>query len=125
MLAKRKGKKRKKDRLTVRRVVDVPLVEVSGICVGRGRGGRMSLLAIGDRVAVAAWVHLPRNDTGALDWHTTNIARLPGSRLPRKHPQVEAVCADGAGRVLLLQESPARAELVDVAASKVVASVDS
>jgi hypothetical protein len=124
VVGKRKRKKRKKDQLTVRRVVDVPLVEVSGICLERGRGGRMSLLAIGDRVAVAAWVPLPRRDTGPLDWHTIDIARLPGSRLPRKDPQIEAVCADGAGRVLLLQESPPRAELVDVAASRVVASIE-
>jgi hypothetical protein len=60
----------------------------------------------------------------SLDWHTIDISRLPGSSLPSKNPQIEAVCADGAGRVLLLQEWPPRAELVDLDASEVVASID-
>src|SRR5262245_55636074 len=47
--------KSNKTRLRVRRVVDVPLREVSGICLGRGRNGRMFLLAIDDRVAKIAW----------------------------------------------------------------------
>jgi hypothetical protein len=83
----------------------------------------MTLVAVGDRVAVAAWTGLPRADTGSLDWHTRSIARLSGSRLPKRDPQIEAVCCDGAGRVLLLQESPPRAELVDPRGLRVVASI--
>jgi hypothetical protein len=49
---------------------------------------------------------------------------MAGSALPKKDTQIEAVCADGAGRVLLLQESPARAELVDLDAMRVVASIE-
>jgi len=113
----------KKRRLRVRRVVDVPLREVSGVCLLHGRRGAMSLFAIGDRVAVAAWARLPRKDAARLDWRKTSIARLTGSRLPKHDPQIEAVCADGAGRVLLLQETPPRAELADIAASRVVASI--
>jgi hypothetical protein len=44
--------------------------------------------------------------------------------LPKQHPQIEAICADGLGRVLLLQETPPRAELIDPKALKVVASID-
>jgi hypothetical protein len=111
-------------RLHVERLIDVPLEEVSGICLRRGRAGRMSLVAIGDRVAVAAIVDLPRGARGRLAWRTLDVSRLAGSRLPKRDPQIEAVCADGAGRVLLLQESPPRAELVDPRASRVVASVE-
>jgi hypothetical protein len=82
----------------------------------------MTLVAVGDREAVAAWTRLPRTDAGRLDWQTRSIARLPGSQLPKRDPQIEAVCCDGAGRVLLLQESPPRAELVDPTARRVVAS---
>ena len=39
----------------VSRVVDVPLREVSGICLRRNRSGRMLLIAVGDRVAKVAW----------------------------------------------------------------------
>ena len=116
--------KSNKTRLRVRRVVDVPLREVSGICLGRGRNGRMFLLAIGDRVAKIAWFPEPRSDEGRIDWHTRNIAKLAGSMLPKRNPQIEAVCADGLGRVLLLQETPPRVELVDPKALKVVASID-
>src|SRR5262245_7305271 len=44
--------------------------------------------------------------------------------LPKHHPQIEAICADGLGRVLLLQETPPRVELIDPKALKVVASID-
>jgi hypothetical protein len=84
----------------------------------------MSLIAVGDRVAKLAWISLPRGEAELLDWQTIDIARLPGSRLPAHHPQIEAVCADGGGRVLLLQEAPPRAELVDFGMSRVVASID-
>ena len=116
--------KSNKTRLRVRRVVDVPLREVSGICLRRGRNGRMFLLAIGDRVAKIAWFPEPRSDEGRIDWHTRNIAKLSGSMLPKHDPQIEAVCADGLGRVLLLQETPPRVELVDPKASKVAAWID-
>jgi putative membrane protein len=118
------GDLRKDRRLRVRREVDVPLREVSGICLRRSARRRMALIAVGDRAAKLAWAPLPRGDDGELDWRTVNIARLAGSALPARDPQIEAVCADGKGRVLLLQESPPRAELVDLDASRVVASIE-
>ena len=112
-----------KGRLRVCRVVDVPLREVSGICLWRGPKGRMALLAIGDHKAKLAWLPLPAPEKGPLDWQTTNVGKLPGSDLPKSDPQIEAVCADGTGRVLLVQESPPRAELIDAKFSRVVASI--
>jgi len=116
--------KSSKNRLRVRRVIDVPLREVSGICLRRSRNGRVFLIAVGDRAAKIAWFSQPHSDGGHIDWHTSNIAKLPGSMLPKHDSQIEAVCADGRGRVVLLQETPARAELIDPKASKVVASID-
>jgi hypothetical protein len=113
-----------KNRLRVCRVVDVPLREVSGICLRRSRNGRMSLIAVGDRVAKIAWFSQPRSDEGRINWHTKNIAKLSGSTLPKRDSQIEAVCADGLGRVLLLQETPPRVELIDPKALKVFASID-
>jgi hypothetical protein len=86
--------KSNKNQLRVRRVVDVPLREVSGICLRRNRSGRMFLIAVGDRVAKMAWFSQPSSDEGRIDWHTSNIAKLSGSMLPRHHPQIEAICAD-------------------------------
>src|SRR6516164_7633741 len=113
-----------KNQLQVRRVVDVPLREVSGICLRRGRNSRMFLIAVGDRVAKIAWFSLSRSDRGRIDWHTSSIAKLSGSKLPKRNPQIEAVCADGGGRVLLLQETPPRVELIDPKALEAVASID-
>jgi len=116
--------RKSKNRLRVRRVVDAPLHELSGICLRRGRNGRMSLVAIGDRMSKIAWFSLPGSDDGPVDWHTDDIAKLSGSMIPQDDPQIEAVCADGLGRVLLLQETPPRVELIDPKALKVVASID-
>jgi hypothetical protein len=110
-------------RLHVYREVDVPLEEVSGVCLRRGPQGQLQLLAIGDRVSVAAWFSQPKDDRSPLEWQTADISRLEGSQLPADDPQIEAVCADGAGRVLLLQESPPRSELIDPADRRVVASI--
>ena len=83
--------KSNKNRLRLRRVVDVPLREVSGICLRRSRNGRMFLIAVGDRVAKIAWFSQPRSDEGRIDWHTSNIAKLSGSMLPKHDSQIEAV----------------------------------
>src|SRR5262245_8127828 len=115
--------KSNKHRLRVHRVVDVPLREVSGICLRRSRNEWMRLTAVGDRVAKIAWFSEPRSDGGRIDWHTSNIAKLSGS-IPERHPQIKAICADGDGRVLLRQETPPRAELFDPKALKVVAPID-
>src|SRR5262245_39992434 len=119
-----KNGKSNKNRLRVCRVVDVPLREVSGICLRRGRNGRMVLIAVGDRVAKIAWFSEPPSDEGRIDWQTRDIAKLSSSMFPRSDPQIEAVCADGLGRVLLLQETPPRVELIDPTALKVVTSID-
>ena len=84
----------------------------------------MSLIAVGDWMSKIAWFSLPGSDDGRIDWHTSDIAKLSGTMVPQDDPQIEAVCADGLGRVLLLQETPARVELIDPKARKVVASID-
>jgi hypothetical protein len=84
----------------------------------------MSLIAVGDRVAKIAWFSLLRTNESRIDWHTSDIAKLSGSMLPKHDPQIEAVCADGLGRILLLQETPPRVELIDPKALKVVTSID-
>lgn len=102
-----------KPELEVLRTEDVPLLEVSGICLRREAGGDMAIVAFGDRTSIAAWVELPDDDRGKYTWRTVDLAEVDGSQIPRKDPQVEAVCADGAGRILILQESPPRVELLD------------
>jgi hypothetical protein len=119
-----KKRKSNKNRLRVRRVVHVPLREVSGICLRRSDNSRMFLIAVGDRSAKIAWFSLSRGEGGRIDWHTRSIAKLSGSKLPNRSPQIEAVCADGGGRILLLQETPPSVELIDPKALEAVASID-
>ena len=109
--------------LTVLRTEDVPLEEVSGLCLRRASGGEMGLVAFGDRTSLAAWVELPDDDRGAYRWTTVDLADVEGSEIPRDDPQVEAVCADGVGRILILQESPPRVELLDWKARRVVTRI--
>ena len=111
------------EQLRVYRVEDVPLREVSGICLRRGPGGELTLLALGDRAATAAWIVEPADDPARLDWQRVDLTGIEGTRLPMDDPQIEAVCADGTGRVLLLQEWPPRTELIDPATRRVAASV--
>ncbi|HEY4753262.1 MAG TPA: hypothetical protein VIH37_08260, partial [Candidatus Limnocylindrales bacterium] len=119
-----KGAKAEADRLRVYRFEDVPLREVSGICLRRGAGGTLQLIAISDRAAFVAWFDQPDDDMAPVQWQMADLRQLEGSRLPERDPQIEAVCADGAGRVLVLQESPSRAELVDPLARRVLASIE-
>src|SRR5579871_2908076 len=119
-----KSGKSNKNRLRVSGVVDVPLEEVSGISVRRSRSGRTSLIAVGDRAAEIAWFAPPHSDDDLIDWHTSNIAKLSASMIPEHDSQIEAVCCDGLGRILLLQESPPRVELIDPEASEALALID-
>src|SRR5262245_40431878 len=115
----------KTEPLRAYRTLDVPLREVSGVCLRRGSSRRMSLLAIGDRAAKLDQLSASHiDDMVDPKWEVTNIAKLPGSRLPKDHPQIEAVCADGVGRVLLLQEWPPRVEVIDLEAAEVIASIE-
>jgi hypothetical protein len=109
--------------LSVLRTVDVPLLEVSGVCLRREAGGDMALVAFGDRTSIAAWVELPDDDGGAYTWQSVDMADVEGSLIPRDDPQVEAVCADGAGRILILQESPPRVELLDWVGHRVITRI--
>ena len=69
--------------LSVLRTEDVPLQEVSGVCLRREAGGDMALVAFGDRTSIAAWVDLPDDDRGAYVWKTVDLADVEGSLIPR------------------------------------------
>jgi hypothetical protein len=94
------NRKSNKNRLRVSRVVDVPLNEVSGICLRRTRNGRVSLIAVGDRMAKIAWFSQPRSDGGRIDWHTRKIAKLSAqarcfrSMTPRSRPSALMVSGE-------------------------------
>ena len=105
------------------RALDVPLKEVSGICLRHDPDGRMTLVAVGDRRAKLAVARIAGDREGTPNWKTIDLMKVDGSKFPEEDPQIEAVCADGAQHVLLLQEQPPRAEWIDLDAKRVVAKI--
>jgi hypothetical protein len=90
----------------------IPLAEVSGLALGRDRAGRLTLVAIGDRSATIAWADV-QDGYADLAWQTLDLRHAEGTRIPSVDPQLEALAVDGALGILLVQEHPNRAELID------------
>ena len=100
----------------------IPLAEVSGLTLAEDREGRAVLLAVGDRSGVVAWASAHEGGVGR-EWTTRDLDSRLGSVPEHGRAQLEAVAADGAGGVLLVQEWPNRAEYVAVDGPRVVAEI--
>jgi hypothetical protein len=105
-----------------RHVGAIPLAEVSGLAIGRDREDRVTVAAIGDRAATIAWAQVG-DDIEDLDWQTLSLNQAEGTRIPGTDPQLEAIAVDGALGILLVQETPCRAEYVDALHRRVLAHV--
>ena len=110
--------------LRVQRAVDVPLHEVSGICLMRCREHEGFLLAVGDRSAKVASLLLSRENIESPEWQKFDLSDFDGPQLDEDDSQIEAICGDGAGRVLLMRESPPRAGLFDLEASRALSAIE-
>lgn len=110
--------------LRVRHVLDVPLHEVSGICVLRGRGDERRLIAVGDREAKVVCLSLSREGLESSRWDRFDLAGFDGSLRDGEDSQIEAICADGARRILVLQERPPRAGLFELDLAKAVSVIE-
>ncbi len=108
--------------VTAEPVGTIPLSEVSGLALGRDRGGRMTVAAIGDRKATIAWAAVSEG-LADLEWQTLPLRDAQGTRIPHHHPQLEAIAMDGALGLLLVQETPCRAEYIDISHRRVLAHV--
>lgn len=93
--------------LGVERTADIPLREVSGLCLAN-IGGAHRVMAIGDSTTRLAHAVMSEQ----LEWTTVDLAELLKD-LDEDDPQLEGITADGSGCVLLLQEGPARAVAID------------
>jgi hypothetical protein len=88
---------------------DVPLDEVSGLCVRRHDGGDV-LVAIGDDRGVAVVADIGPDGPGP--WREVDLPTRSGGRIPARDCQAEAVAADAAGAVVVVLEEPARLVVV-------------
>lgn len=105
-----------------RHVGAIPLAEVSGLAIGRNRDGEVTVAAIGDRAATIAWATVGKG-VDDLDWQTLSLREARGTRIPRTDPQLEAIAVDGTLGILLVQESPCRAEYIDARQRQVLAHI--
>jgi hypothetical protein len=95
---------RKRPRLTLVDVVDLPVVEASGVAVRRTDSGPV-VLVVGDRTAEIGVGRI--DDDGSLgDWTVVDLAGLPGWPLPAGDSQFEAIAVDGGSLVALMCEDP-------------------
>jgi hypothetical protein len=109
-------------KVRARAVGTIPLAEVSGLAHGSGPSGNPVLIAIGDRAGAVAWASTELGMSGG-SWETVELGSASGTRIEDGAAQLEALAADGAGGVLLVQEAPNRAELVVAAERRVVAEI--
>jgi hypothetical protein len=103
-------------------VGSVPVPEVSGMALGLDREGVLTLAAVGDRSTVIAWASVAHGYAD-LEWQSIELAGLPGTRIPAVDPQLEAVAVDGQRRLVVVQEHPCRAEVIDAPTRRLIAHV--
>ncbi len=91
-------------RLVLSELIDLPVVEASGVTVRHTERGAV-ILVVGDRTAEVGACVIGAD--GALgDWETIDLAELPGWPLPPGDSQFEAIAADGGSVVALMSEDP-------------------
>lgn len=94
----------KSSRLVLSEVIDLPVVEASGVAV-RQTGQGAVVLVIGDRTAEVGVCRI--GDDGALDdWTTIDLAELPGWPALDGDSQFEAIAADGGSLIAVMREDP-------------------
>ena len=105
-----------------RLVGSIPLPEVSGLAIGLDRDAQVTVAAIGDKAASIVWATV-EGGIEELAWQTLDLREAEGTRIPRTDPQLEAIAVDGALGILLVQESPCRAEYIDARQRRVLAHI--
>lgn len=100
----------------------IPLAEVSGLTLVRAEDGAASLIAVGDRSGTVARAEVADGDATG-QWSTHDLGVHLGTAPKHGRAQLEAVAADGAGGVLLVQEWPNRGEYVLVPEARVAAEI--
>ena len=108
-------------RLTLVELIDLPVVEASGVAVRRTDRGAV-LLVVGDRTAEVGACRIGAD--GALgDWTILDLAVLPGWPLPTGDSQFEAIAVDGGSLVALMCEDPPVVLVADIATSELRAAI--
>lgn len=108
-------------RLVLSELIDLPVVEASGVAVRRTERGSV-VLVVGDRTAEVGVCVV--GDDGALDgWETIDLVELPGWPLPPGDSQFEAIATDGGSLVALMCEDPPLVLVADTATRQLRAEI--
>lgn len=84
-------------------VVDLPVVEASGLATRRS-GGVVRVLVVGDRTAQIAVGAYSGSEFSA--WDTIDLASVDGWPMPDGDSQLEAIAVDGGSLVAMMREDP-------------------
>lgn len=111
------------EKVKAERIGGIPLREVSGLTLVRTRDGAAHVAAVGDRGAEVALASVV---DGALtdDWVTRELPAQRTADVGAAPDQLEAVAADGAGGVLVVQEWPNRGLYLAAGHAQVAARID-
>ena len=93
----------KPPRLVRSAVVDLPVIEASGLAA-RHVDGAVRVLVVGDRTArIAVGTHV---SAGFSEWNTIDLASVHGWPLLDGDSQLEAIAVDGGSLVAMMREDP-------------------
>ncbi|MGV1004201.1 MAG: hypothetical protein ACOYEV_05425 [Candidatus Nanopelagicales bacterium] len=90
---------------------NIPLLEVSGLACAAGGS---AVFAVGDQAPMLAVAELTGDELGP--WRTEDLREYAGRTRWGKGEQIEAIAADGGSLLVVVQEQPARAIVLDRAA---------
>jgi hypothetical protein len=109
--------------LSIDRVLDIPIREVSGLCLHRPPDGAPTLVAIGDATLELAWTALVEGQE--LRWEVADLSRLGlATGGPGPGSQFEAIATDALGHVLVLREYPAVVHVIDPRERRLLTTIE-
>jgi hypothetical protein len=111
----------KTPRLVLSDVIDLPVVEASGVAVRETERGTV-VLVVGDRTAEVG-ACLIGTDGELDDWTVLDLGELPGWPLPPGDSQFEAIAADGGSLVALMCEDPPLVLVADTVTRELLAEI--
>jgi hypothetical protein len=109
--------------LSIERVLDIPIREVSGLCIHRPPDGPPTLVAIGDATLELAWAALVEGQEPR--WEVADLSRLGlATGGPGPGSQFEAIATDALGHVLILREYPAVVHVIDPRERRLLTTIE-
>jgi hypothetical protein len=109
-------------RLELSAIVDLPVLEASGVTARRSASG-LVVLVVGDRTTELGVCHV--GDDGELaEWSTIDLAAVPQWPCQGEVSQFESITSDGGSLVALMREDPPVVLVADTATRELRAEIE-